>query len=65
MFVTHEGSEEVHVGAASSWRDVLRAFGGEVQKRVKTAWTDGLGLARIQHEHARRRGDGHGAYDGG
>lgn len=37
LFVDHEGKEEIQVWRLS-WRDVIAAFGGEIQKRVKTDW---------------------------
>ncbi|KAM6478321.1 hypothetical protein HDV62DRAFT_400799 [Trichoderma sp. SZMC 28011] len=37
LFVDHEGKEEIQVWRFS-WRDVIAAFAGEIQQRVKTDW---------------------------
>lgn len=37
LFVDHEGKEEIQVWRLS-WHDVIAAFGGEIQQRVKTDW---------------------------
>lgn len=37
LFVDHEGKEEIKV-LKFTWRDIIAAFGSEIQKRVKTDW---------------------------
>ncbi|KAM5342320.1 hypothetical protein ACJ41O_013286 [Fusarium nematophilum] len=37
LFVDHSGTEEIRIGDFS-WAQVVRAFGDEIQKRVKTGW---------------------------
>ncbi|KAF7550642.1 hypothetical protein G7Z17_g5582 [Cylindrodendrum hubeiense] len=37
LFVSHEGKEEIRIGAFT-WRDVVAAFGSAIQERVKTEW---------------------------
>ncbi|KAI9151353.1 hypothetical protein HJFPF1_08555 [Paramyrothecium foliicola] len=37
LFVDHEGKEEIEVWEFT-WRDVVAAFAGEIQARVKTDW---------------------------